>query len=92
MADVVLPDEVYTRNGEEVARWGAPPVQPYEADVDPVPSVYATSRMGGLVEIHEDVILDLDVAEALAVRILAAVQHGRAHFTAQSTEAGGSDG
>jgi len=71
------PDETYANSyGIQVARWGQAPGVPNGEWIDPVPSVYSTGHGGGEVDLP-DMRLDLDVAEAYAVRILAAVHHER---------------
>lgn len=55
---------------------------PYNAPIDPAPSVYSYSHYGdGTVEIGE-MRLSLDAAEVLAARLLAAVQRERAESQA----------
>lgn len=69
------PNAVSNYPGYVVARWGHRVFLAGE-DVDPVPAVHANSRPGGEIDVG-DMRLSLDVAEALAARVLVAVRYQR---------------
>lgn len=67
------PDEAFTYGGSEFARWGQC-VVPAGEKRDPVPAVYSSADCVELGEMR----LDFATAEALCVRVLAAIAYERA--------------
>lgn len=87
------PTEVYERNGRDVAMWGVF-MAPRGVEPDPVPTVWSSAYVDldgkrSLADVEVgDFRLTLDLAEALANRILAAVRYERARAADGSTKAG----
>jgi hypothetical protein len=74
------PDEVWQRDGEDVARWGQDVVVPTGTEWEPIPRVYSSGWNGGELEFGSDTTwrLSLDEAEAFITRLQNAIAYERA--------------